>query len=133
MPIDGDTFYNGEAQKRAHEVLSEVAITQQISKFAVSNNMQAGFIHCYNIAVCHGPYPKSLLSAWDAFEGDPERESLNDRPDEFGSGQLFVVFVFAHGGSDLEGTTLSSFVQTRVSVLMYVHVLSIPDSCLVPL
>ncbi|XP_073533210.1 serine/threonine-protein kinase haspin isoform X2 [Phyllobates terribilis] len=80
IPIEGSQKVNGEHQKRFAEILPEIIISKA---------------HCVR-----GSYPLELLSAWDTFA--EEKGTENERPDLFGTEQLFMILEFEFGGDDLE-------------------------------
>lgn len=56
--------------------------------------------------------------SWDAKHG-----SENDPVADFGAGQMYVVFVVANGGSDLEHFEVHGFEEAR-SILLQVSALT---------
>lgn len=53
--------------------------------------------------------------------------SENDRPDVFGSEQLYVAFVFSHGGSDLESWKSSSLLDSLSILFQVVGALAVAE------
>ncbi|XP_063258810.1 serine/threonine-protein kinase haspin [Prinia subflava] len=101
IPIEGTEKINGEAQKSFGEILPEVIISKELSLLSEGSvNRTMGFISLYSVHCVQGAYPSYLLKAWDKFH--KETGSENDRPDFFGSQQLFMVLEFEFGGRDLE-------------------------------
>eukprot|EP00887_Chlorella_sp_A99_P001644 scaffold8.g1644.t1 len=139
VPMEGDTLRTHSTaglQKRAEEILAEVAITLTLSGLrgpgsgvAASpgvaaedsserpENVTAGFVETFGVGVCRGRYAAALRREWHRW--DKQHGSENDAVDAFGRDQLFVVFVVADGGLDLEHIELRSFEEMR-SVLMQV-------------
>jgi len=105
IPIEGDDLVNDERQKTYAEMLSEAVITKEMSELSsfgddCKNNVTSGFIRVNRICAFKDAYPKELLKKWD--EWNRKNKSWNDRPDFYGIDQLFLVFEFSEGGSDLE-------------------------------
>lgn len=98
VPTGGDVVINGSRPCCLDSMRAEVIITRQMAKLRAA---APGFIEVLTVVVCRGQYPNRLLRLWDDWDG-PEHRSENDRPDAFGCEQLYVVFVFADGGRDLE-------------------------------
>ncbi|KAL6772007.1 hypothetical protein ACKKBG_A28625 [Auxenochlorella protothecoides x Auxenochlorella symbiontica] len=110
VPMEGDIRVNGELQKRADDMLGEVAITKTLSALAdedaAAANSTPGFVRALGVGVGRGAYPPALLSEWHRW--DAEHASENDPVDVFGQDQLYTVFIFEDGGKDLEHATLDS-------------------------
>ena len=81
---------------------------------AVQNSTQ-GFVQTYGVGVCRGRYAPALVREWRAW--DKRNGSENDPVDVFGPEQLFVVFVVANGGADLEHFEVHSYEEARSIVL----------------
>jgi len=127
IPIEGEELVNDERQKTYAEMLSEAVITKEMSELGESgedperNNVTSGFIRVNKICAFRGSYPPELLKKWD--EWGRKNKSWNDRPDFFEADQLFLVFEFSEGGSDLEKfkfvdprDALSVFEQTMIAL-----------------
>lgn len=71
----------------------------------------------YGVGVCRGRYAPALVKEWRAW--DKRNGSENDPVDVFKDGQLFVVFVVANGGADLEHFEVHSYEEAR-SILLQV-------------
>lgn len=56
-----------------------------------------------------------LLTAWDEYAD--EKTTENDRPDMFDDDQLYVVFVFDDGGTDLENFSFRNATQVLTKAL----------------
>ena len=82
---------------------------------APSANETTGFVETYGVGVCQGHYTEALRREWHAW--DAAHGSENEPVDIFESDQLFVVFVVADGGSDLEHFQVRSFGEAR-SILL---------------
>ena len=80
--------------------------------------MTTCFVDMAGAGVCRGAYAPALLREWHAW--DAARGSENEPVDCFGGDQLYVVFVVADGGADLEHFELRSFEEAR-SVLLQVR------------
>lgn len=117
VPMEGTVLVNGEPQKRAEEILAEVAITLTLSGLredtasgpseaaaensdpnapgAVSqaamrrSNVTAGFVETFGVGICRGRYAEALRKEWHAW--DLANGSENDPVDIFEGDQLFVV------------------------------------------
>ncbi|XP_044525415.1 serine/threonine-protein kinase haspin [Gracilinanus agilis] len=101
IAIEGAQPVNGSPQKSFGEILAEIIISKELSLLAQETlNRTEGFIGLYASRCVRGSYPDLLLQAWDAFHR--LRGSENERPDFFGSDQLYVVLEFEFGGVDLE-------------------------------
>lgn len=80
-----------------------------------TGNQTTGFVEAYGVGVCRGKYSRSFTSAWKAW--DAKHGSENDPPHKLPVSQLFVVFIVADGGNDLEHGTIASFDQARSMLL----------------
>ena len=81
-------------------------------------NMTACFAETAGAGVCRGAYAPALLAEWHAW--DAAHGSENEPVDCFGAYQLYVMFVVADGGSDLEHFDMRTFEEAR-SVLLQVR------------
>ena len=72
------------------------------------------------MGVCQGRYADALRLEWHAW--DETHSSENEAVDCFTGEQLFVVFVVADGGTDLEHFSVRSFEEAR-SILLQVSLL----------
>ncbi|KAL0051746.1 hypothetical protein WJX82_001400 [Trebouxia sp. C0006] len=124
VPLEGDLLVNGETQKRSEEILAEVAIALTLSRLrestsgpeqSQSDNITEGFVQTHGLGICCGRYSKTLVKEWHRW--DHLHESENDAVDAFPEDQLYVVFVFADGGADLERFELRSFEEAQ-SILL---------------
>ena len=75
----------------------------------------------YGVGVCRGRYASTLVKEWHAW--DKRNGSENDPVDMFGNDQLFVVFVVANGGADLEHFEVHSYEEARSIILQ------VPTNC----
>lgn len=82
---------------------------------ALNVNVTEGFVQTHGLGICRGGYAPALLKEWHRW--DASHGSENDPVDAFPDDQLFVVFVFADGGVDLEHFELRSF-QEAQSILL---------------
>ena len=78
-------------------------------------NCTQGFVQTYGVGVCRGRYAPALVREWRAW--DKRNGSENDPVDVFGPEQLFVVFVVANGGADLEHFEVHSHEEARSIIL----------------
>ena len=104
----------------AQELLSQCA------GVAAPNSTQ-GFVQTYGCGVCCGRYAGALVKEWRAW--DIRNGSENDPVDAFGDDQLFIVFVVANGGADLEHFEVHSFEEARSIIL---QVFLFPSCCCGP-
>ncbi|XP_067845477.1 uncharacterized protein haspin [Heptranchias perlo] len=101
IPIEGEKPVNGEPQKKFEEILPEIIISKKLSQLnEESENCTVGFISLYSTHCVKDSYPPELLKAWDKY--NRTKTSENDRPDESQNEQLYIIFEFEYGGSDLE-------------------------------
>lgn len=84
---------------------------------AANQNITEGFVQTHGLGICRGVYAKSLVKEWHRW--DQLHTSENDPVDAFPNTQLYVVFVVADGGANLEHFELRSF-QEAQSILMQV-------------
>ncbi|EFN57276.1 hypothetical protein CHLNCDRAFT_9043, partial [Chlorella variabilis] len=125
VPMAGSILVNGEPQKRADEILAEVSVTLTLSRLngagaapgEALDNMTSGFVETFGVGVCAGGYSPALCREWHRW--DKEHGSENEPVDVFKGrpDQLFVVFVVADGGVDLEHFELRTFEEVR-SILL---------------
>ncbi|KAL2631998.1 hypothetical protein R1flu_016684 [Riccia fluitans] len=133
VPMDGDILVNGEVQKTAAEIYSEVILTNTLTRLrridnqarAVVSNFCTNFIETKRICICQGSYEQELIKAWEEY--DAARSSDNDHPMIFRQKQMYVVFVLADGGTDLESFVLSSFSEARSILLQVVLALAVAE------
>lgn len=85
-----------------------------------NQNITEGFVQTHGLGICRGVYAEALTKEWHRW--DRLHESENDPVDAFPGDQLYVVFVVANGGADLEHFELRSF-QEAQSLLMQVLIL----------
>ena len=88
------------------------------SEQSQSDNITKGFVQTHGLGICRGRYAKTLVKEWHRW--DHLHASENDAVDAFPGDQLYVVFVFADGGADLERFELRSFEEAR-SILLQVQ------------
>eukprot|EP01135_Chromosphaera_perkinsii_P008567 Nk52_evm9s1401 gene=Nk52_evmTU9s1401 len=130
VPIDGKRLINGEPQMTLEQVIPEAVISKKLNELHYQQgvempNCTESFILVHKMILCHGPYPDCLIEEWDKF--DECRGSENERPDFFSSEQLFIVFVFANGGKDLENFHLKSAEQATSILLQASLALSVAE------
>ncbi|XP_064474296.1 serine/threonine-protein kinase haspin-like isoform X2 [Ornithodoros turicata] len=111
VPVEGNTFVNGEKQKLMLEILPEVIISRELSSLASTANRSANFIHMRRVQLVEDQYHPALLKAWDAFNA--KHKSENDRPDFFEESQKYVVFEFDNGGTCLENWKINRAQQAQ--------------------
>jgi hypothetical protein len=88
-------------------------------------NSTQGFVQTYSCGVCRGRYAGALVKEWRAW--DKRNGSENGPVNAFGDDQLFIVFVVANGGADLEHFEVHSFEEAR-SIILQVYLF--PSCCL---
>lgn len=74
-------------------------------------NATTGFVETHGVGICRGRYAEALCTEWHAW--DVENGSQNDPVDGFPSDQLYVVFVVADGGFDLERFEVRNFTEAK--------------------
>ncbi|CAH1784002.1 unnamed protein product [Owenia fusiformis] len=112
IPIEGDFTVNDEPQKTFEEILPEIVISRELSELrSCSTNQTDVFCQVNSVACVQGCYPDRLLNQWDTF--NETKHSENDRPDVFSDEQLFIVFEFGDGGSDLEHFQFRDALQAK--------------------
>ena len=82
-----------------------------------NQNTTEGFVQTHGLGICRGCYAKALIKEWHRW--DKVHASENDPVDAFPGDQLYVVFVVADGGADLEHFELRSFAEAQ-SILLQV-------------
>ncbi|PIK37306.1 putative serine/threonine-protein kinase haspin [Apostichopus japonicus] len=118
IPVEGDFRVNGEPQKTFEEILPEIVISKELSSMHTNCvNQTTNFIQVNRVACIQGKYPEFLLQQWDAYH--EKKGSENDRPDLFDENQLFILFEFANGGTDLEDFEFAN-IREAVSILRQV-------------
>ncbi|KAG6542875.1 hypothetical protein Mapa_015779 [Marchantia paleacea] len=133
VPMDGEILVNGEVQKTSAEIYSEVLLTNTLTRLrgvetdasARLSNFCTNFIETKRIYICQGNYEQELVKAWE--DWDAIRASDNDHPMIFPQKQLFVVFVLADGGIDLESFVLFSFSEARSILFQVVLALAVAE------
>ncbi|KAF5290814.1 hypothetical protein FQR65_LT11518 [Abscondita terminalis] len=93
IPIEGSQLVNDEPQKKFSEILSEIVIAMELSKFS-------GFSKVKCVKCVQGRYPERLLDLWDLY--DEIHKSENDSPELFGDDQLYIILELENGGMDME-------------------------------
>lgn len=97
VPMEGKTLVNGEQQKKADEILAEVAITLTLSGLRnqqdldgnTFENITYGFVQAFGVGVCRGKYAEILQQEWHRW--DDINGSENEPLDIFDQDQLYVV------------------------------------------
>ena len=95
--MEGKTLVNGEQQKKADEILAEVAITLTLSGLRnqqdldgnTFENITYGFVQAFGVGVCRGKYAEILQQEWHRW--DDINGSENEPLDIFDQDQLYVV------------------------------------------
>jgi len=126
VPIDGDIPVNGEVQTKLEDMLSEVIISNALSKLRMkAPNMTSGFVEVRGCHVFQGAYPPQLLQLWDVF--NEEQKSENDRPDNLPVGQLFIALEFNNAGKDLEKYIFKHATQALQAWKQVAHSLAVAE------
>jgi len=132
VPMEGSCLVNGERQKTAEEMLAEVTVSLRLSGLREgfagghrTENATRGFVELSGAAVCRGSYSESLLAQWRRW--DAENRSENDDPGMFPADQLYVVFIVADGGFDLESFELRGFAECRSLLLQVALTLAVAE------
>ena len=127
IPVNGSIFVNGEPQMSLSQILPEVTISRRLNDLRNGDKDRSdGFIKVNQMKLCQGSYAEPLLSEWDSW--DEQHESENDRPDLFSEDQLFMVFIFANGGKDLERFDISSAKQSLSLLLQVISSLCVAQN-----
>lgn len=84
--------------------------------------MTAGYVRTFGVGVCRGRYAEALVDRWQAW--DALHDSENDPVADFGADQMYVVFVVANGGEDLEHFQVHSLKEAH-SILLQVRLMLI--------
>lgn len=79
--------------------------------------MTTGFVEMFGLGLCQGAYSSALAREWHAWNA--AHGSENDPVDDFASDQVYIVYVTADGGVDLEHLELRSY-EEAVSILLQV-------------
>lgn len=127
VPIGGDLKVNDEDQTLIADMMSEVVISQSLSKLRQGKkNRTEGFVEVRNCVVFQGKYPEKLLELWDQF--DAEKTSENTRPDFLPTDQLYIALEFNNGGQDLEKFEFRNASQALAAWKQVVHTLAVAES-----
>jgi len=101
IPIEGHQIVNGERQKKYEEIITEIAIAQELSNLRANpRNRTSGFNELKTVRCVYGRYPALLLDKWDLY--DENCKSENDSPIIFNENQHYIVLELENGGTDLE-------------------------------
>lgn len=127
VPLEGSTLVNGEPQKKAEEILAEAAITLTLSglREGTTGNMARSFVQTYGVGLCRGAYAPELKREWQRWH--TSHTSENESVDIFPADQLFVVFVVADGGLDLEHYALRSYDEMCSLLLQTAFTLAVAE------
>lgn len=107
----------GEDVAHSTPSLLQVLLTADVAGNCNQNRTE-GFVQTHGLGICRGCYAKALIKEWRRW--DKLHTSENDPVDAFPSDQLYVVFVVANGGADLEHFELRSFTEAQ-SILLQVY------------
>jgi len=126
VPIDGDIPVNGENQTKIEDMMSEVIISDALSKLRQeAPNTTSGFVEVRGCHVFQGVYPPQLLALWDAFK--QEHESENERPDNLPVDQLYIALEFNNAGKDLEKFIFKHATQALQAWKQVAHSLAVAE------
>ncbi|XP_071451548.1 serine/threonine-protein kinase haspin homolog [Hetaerina americana] len=110
QPFGGDLIFNGMAQRKSGDILSEIRLIRSLSDLRRGEkSMTDCFIEVLNFKVVHGPFPKLLLDCWKEY--DDEKGSENDCPSMFPSTQRFMIMEMEYAGVELENFVFASATQ----------------------
>ena len=116
VPMGGETRINGEPQMGCAQIRAEAAVARRLAALRPERqsskhtaNVTSGFIDTKRVAVCRGPYAPELLEQWRAY--DARETSENENPGEFPAEQLYAIFAFADGGTDLEHADVGTYLS----------------------
>ncbi|KAH9520457.1 hypothetical protein Btru_060829 [Bulinus truncatus] len=129
IPIEGDIIVNECPQKKFEEILPEIVIAQELSNLSINEiNQTDNFCQVRRISCVKGHFPDILLDKWDDF--DSKKKSENDRPDQFPSDQLFIMFEFYDGGCALEKFKFTNPLEIFSTIRQVVFALAVAEECL---
>ncbi|XP_039275434.1 serine/threonine-protein kinase haspin homolog [Nilaparvata lugens] len=133
IPVEGNLDYNGEVQKRFHEIISEIYISKALSNLKKENIHEARFwtdVYCNIIAsnCFRGKYPKFLVDLWNEY--DEKKESENDSPKMFPEDQLYISLKMSHGGEDIQNHEFTSARQSYYIILQVICALAVAERSL---
>merc|ERR1719466_701918 len=126
VPIDGDIPVNGENQTKIEDMMSEVIISDALSKLRLeAPNTTSGFVEVRGCHVFQGAYPPQLLVLWDNY--NQEQESENDRPDNLPVDQLYIALELNYAGKDVEKFTFKHASQALQAWKQVAHALAVAE------
>ncbi|EFJ12037.1 hypothetical protein SELMODRAFT_124914, partial [Selaginella moellendorffii] len=127
VPMDGSFKVNGETQKTSTEIYSEVLLSNTLNWLRKKSSPYhcTSFVETKATRICKGRYDKNLVRAWKKW--DTQHNSENDQPLAFPEEQLYVVFVLADGGTDLESFELLNYEEVKSLLLQVVLSLAVAE------
>ncbi|KAH7314373.1 hypothetical protein KP509_21G000300 [Ceratopteris richardii] len=133
VPMGGDFLVNCEVQKTVGEMHTEMLLMLTLNRlrrqsscdFKGQRNVCNNFIETKMVKVCQGLYGRTLINAWE--EWNVKHESENDHPSVFPKNQLYMLFVLADGGKDLESFHIASFAVARSILTQVTAALAIAE------
>ncbi|OXU24815.1 hypothetical protein TSAR_016594 [Trichomalopsis sarcophagae] len=129
IPIEGDELVNCERQKKFHEILSEIIISEELHKLRFGSDFNTnGFVGVNRIMCVIGKYPEKLIDLWNAY--DQEKNSENDCPTMFYDDQLYIILELAHGGQDLEAYVFQNASESYSIFLQTAFTLAVAEQAL---
>ncbi|MCO5552508.1 hypothetical protein L7F22_006020 [Adiantum nelumboides] len=133
VPMGGNFCVNGEVQKSFAEMYTEMLLTLTLNRLRKQcsfeldsqRNVCNNFIETKLVKVCQGSYGQTLLDAWEKW--NIRHESENDHPKVFPKNQVYMLFVLADGGQDLERFPITSFDVARSILTQVTAALAIAE------
>ncbi|MCO5558545.1 hypothetical protein L7F22_012130 [Adiantum nelumboides] len=133
VPMGGNFCVNGEVQKNFSEMYTEMLLTLTLNRLRKQcsfeldsqRNVCNNFIETKLVKVCQGLYGQTLLDAWEKW--NIRHESENDHPKVFPKNQVYMLFVLADGGQDLESFPITSFDVARSILTQVTAALTIAE------
>lgn len=132
VPVDGDFLVNGEVQKTCADLFVEVLLSITLNCLrgdggkSANKNICTNFIETKAIRVCQGTYDAFIMKAWE--DWDEKHTSENDHPMLFPEKQLYITFILADGGQDLESFVLSDFDEARSVMIQVTASLAVAEA-----
>ncbi|KAI5070868.1 hypothetical protein GOP47_0015211 [Adiantum capillus-veneris] len=133
VPMGGNFRVNGEVQKTFSEMYTEMLLTLTLNRLRKESSIELefqrnvcnNFIETKMVKVCQGLYGHALMEAWEIW--NLRHESENDHPKVFPENQVYMLFVLADGGKDLESFPVASFDVARSILTQVTAALAIAE------
>uniref|UniRef100_A0A5K3EZ46 Protein kinase domain-containing protein n=1 Tax=Mesocestoides corti TaxID=53468 RepID=A0A5K3EZ46_MESCO len=122
FPIEGSVLFNGEVQKNAMEVISDVIASREVTRLTRGTlDKTENFAQLKRVSLLHGKLPAYLIKAWEHFRR--LKGSENDHPKIFPRSQKWMALECVLCGGPLEFqmpscpvARLSIFTQTALAL-----------------